>query len=130
MHVKEDTKAVEEDTSSQGPVLGMGVEIPFVPTSQRKTTQVIEDSIIVVGQARQKKRKRTKAYDGADSSNSKKAREEQSDANDQSNQAAGDDQAPFDFLAVPNILDDDPNLEETTTKKKKNVKQKSMSLND
>ena len=128
VRVKEDTEAVEEDTSSQGPVLGMEVEIPFVPASQRKTTQVIEDSIVVVGQVRQKKRKRTKVHDGVGGSNGKKAREEQLDGNDQSNEA--NEQAPFDFLVVPNILDDNPNLEETITKKKKKEKQKGTSLND
>jgi hypothetical protein len=54
-------QATEEESAS-----GMQIEIPYVPESQRKTTKVVEDSIVVVGQARQKKRKRTRTAVDAD----------------------------------------------------------------
>ncbi|KAG5642308.1 hypothetical protein DXG03_003028 [Asterophora parasitica] len=100
---------------------GMQVEIPFVPAAQRKTTaQTVDDSIVVVGQARQKKRKRTKSTpDGAVSASAEglsqksKPQHEGSGSKDEPGEPE-----PFDFSAVPNILDDNPHTEETKQKKR------------
>ncbi|KAF5374147.1 hypothetical protein D9615_008827 [Tricholomella constricta] len=112
--------------SSIPEVSGMQVEIPFVPASQRKATQAVEDSIVVVGQAKQKKRKRAKpAPDGAASTSA----EGSSQKNKPQNEDAGsrdesEGHEPFDFAAVPNILDDNPNTEDMKQKKRQK-KQKS-----
>ena len=103
----------------------MEVEIPFVPAAQRKATQTPDDSIVVVGQARQKKRKRPKATAGdanpshsADILNAKNTQQEPVNptAKDQDPNGMGEQ---FDFSEVPNILDNNPDLEESTKKKKK-----------
>jgi exosome complex exonuclease RRP6 len=113
----------------QDPVLGMAVEIPFVPASQRKGTQIVEDSIVVVGQARQKKRKRTKStVDHGDPSHSAddlnaKTQQEQVNLTLKDEVPSGVEE-PFDFSVVPNILDNNPDLEESTVKKRKKQKKK------
>lgn len=106
----------------------MQVEIPYIPASQRHPAHTIEDSIVVVGQARQKKRKRTKvAPDGpaalpsAESSNVGGTPQQQQNAGSNDDPPT-EESVPFDFSAVPNILDDNPNSEET--KKKRQRKQK------
>ncbi|KAJ7929003.1 hypothetical protein B0H13DRAFT_2652544 [Mycena leptocephala] len=112
------------------PAHGMQVEVPYVPTAQRTTKQVVEvvdDSIVVVGQARQKKRKRPKTDSGVGgdagddatedpASLKKPKKQEKRDAQDGEKEA-------FDFSAVPNILDDVPNSEDMRVKKKKKQKQ-------
>jgi len=96
----------------------MDVEIPFIPAPQRSTEVVNEeqDTIVVVGQAR-RKRKRPKATsaDGVEttSSSGKKTKVTKGvEAKDEDGEA-------FDFSAVPNILDDNPNLGDEKAKKKK-----------
>ncbi|KAJ7477037.1 hypothetical protein B0H11DRAFT_1308173 [Mycena galericulata] len=108
---------------------GMQVEVPYVPAAQRTTKQmatVVDDSIVVVGQARQKKRKRAKA-DGGDAdadvagddlASTKKAAKKKRDT-----QSGEVEAEAFDFSAVPNILDDVPNGEDMRVKKKKKQKQ-------
>ncbi|KAL0960894.1 hypothetical protein HGRIS_005903 [Hohenbuehelia grisea] len=100
---------------------GMQVEVPFVPLAQRKkpASDPVEDTIVVVGQARQKKRKRTKAADGAgeDAGSAKAAT-----AGKASGDKAAVDEAeatPFDFDAVPNILDDRPTQDDAKPRKRK-----------
>jgi exosome complex exonuclease RRP6 len=131
--ITQDSNAIE-DASLQGPVLGMEVEIPFVPASQRKPTQVVEDSIVVVGQARQRKRKRTKAaaedasaLRSADGFNGKKTQDEQ--PNTSKVEVPGDEEEPFDFSTVPNILDNNPNSEASSVKKKKRKQKHGMYIN-
>ena len=75
----------------------------FIPAAQRpRPTDDVDDTIVVVGRSRQKKRKRTKAAateDGPLSGASKKLKEE------------NDPEAPsepFDFDAEPNLLDAGP----------------------
>jgi exosome complex exonuclease RRP6 len=104
------------------------VEIPFVPASQRKAAQVVEDSIVVVGQARQRKRKRTKAaVEDVDSLrlanglDGKKARDEQPNVISK-DEVAGDEDEPFDFSTVPNILDNNSDNEASSLKKKRKQK--------
>lgn len=96
--------------------------MPYIPASQRNITQVIDDSIVVVGQARQKKRKRAQAM-AAGTNASVEASNEVG-----RKEAIPDDESatieqPFDFSAVPNILDDNPNTEDSK-KKRKQKKQK------
>jgi len=92
------------------------IEIPYVPASQRKPVELLEDSVIVVGQMRQKKRKRikTKAIANVgdheqigDSSKAHSARSE------------NDNTDIFDYATAPNILDDVPEPKEEPHKKKK-----------
>ncbi|KAG6819666.1 hypothetical protein H0H93_009746 [Arthromyces matolae] len=121
-HGAEDAKPAITELS------GMQVEIPFIPASQRKAVQpIVDDSIVTVGQARQRKRKRTKPpADGlipttsAEKSNS----EEVEPQNATKDSTAVNDQEPFDFATVPNILDDNPDVEDTKQKKRQK-KQKS-----
>ncbi|CAA7266028.1 unnamed protein product [Cyclocybe aegerita] len=103
---------------------GMEVEIPYVPASQRTTKQVPvkeeRDTIVVVGQARKKrKRKATEVADGEESAASKKDKGDLA----ATKMAGADDEEPFDFAKVPNILDDNPDLEEGSKKRKRQKKQ-------
>ena len=104
----------------------MDVEIPFIPAAQRSREVVNEeqDTIVVVGQARQK-RKRPKAIpDGADAT-SGSAGERIKKAKVKSGvEAKDEDGEAFDFSTVPNILDDNPNLGGATKKKKRERKEK------
>ena len=81
---------------------GATAEIPFVPASLRQTAKpdVIDDTIVVVGQ-RQKKRKRAKKAgptdDGGDGEKSTAAK---------AKGKAEEVVVPFDFESAPNILDD------------------------
>jgi len=106
---------------------GMQVEIPYVPAAQRQTTiaraKVEEkDTIVMVGQ---KKRKRVKGggkakMEGEDSpSPSINGSKEESRGVSETNA----EQASFDFSAVPNILDDNPDTEDMNRKKKRQKKQ-------
>ncbi|KIK48040.1 hypothetical protein CY34DRAFT_21042 [Suillus luteus UH-Slu-Lm8-n1] len=93
-------------------ILGQ-VEIPFIPTDQRqpRLAPVSDDTIVVVGQARQKKRKRIKT-----TALGKPPTRDQDDT--------GEDEV-FDYATVPNLLDDlPPTPEELDTRKKKKQKAK------
>ena len=101
----------------------MQVEIPYVPAAQRLTTitraKVEEkDTIVMVGQ---KKRKRAKGGG--------KAKMEVEDSPSPSIDGSkgvsetNAEPAPFDFAAVPNILDDNPDAEDRNRKKKRQKKQ-------
>lgn len=108
--------------------LGMQVEIPFVPAARRNPGETVEDSIVVVGHARQKKRKRTvkTIHEGPLSSRSS-ADVAFSDIHQAKNSGPGALEESFDFSGVPNILDDNPDLEDTK-KPKKQKKQKHGNL--
>ncbi|KAF8621412.1 hypothetical protein AX15_007824 [Amanita polypyramis BW_CC] len=122
-------------------ILGMQVEVPFVPASERKPNildERVEDTIVIVGRPHARKRKRSavpKAIskqhgpsvvrdaervdsvskkEGCDSQESEMAIHETSGG-----------QRDFDFSAVPNILDDDPDneAEDRRSKQKKLKKQ-------
>lgn len=93
-------------------ILGQ-VEIPFIPTDQRqpRLAPVSDDTIVVVGQARQKKRKRIKT--------TVLDKPQTGDQDDM-----GEDEA-FDYATVPNLLDDlPPAPEELDMRKKKKQKAK------
>jgi exosome complex exonuclease RRP6 len=87
------------------------IEIPFIPSNQRQShfASVPDDTIVLVGQARQKKRKRTKSKVLDNSS-----------IRDCENM--GEDEV-FDYATVPNLLDDvAPAPEGIDTRKKKRQK--------
>lgn len=88
------------------------IEIPFVPAEKRNAkTEAIEDTIVVVGQPRQKKRKRVKATDAngevtesaSSSQLSKKAKKK-----DPEGEQSEADIEPFDYASAPNLLDESP----------------------
>jgi exosome complex exonuclease RRP6 len=96
-------------------VSSMDVEIPFIPAPQRSITVMNEeqDTIVVVGQARQKRKRPKASTDGVEATSGKKTKITQGvEAKDEDGEA-------FDFSAVPNILDDNPNLGDEKNKKKR-----------
>ncbi|KAH9480124.1 Exosome complex exonuclease rrp6 [Psilocybe cubensis] len=101
---------------------GMQVEIPYVAPAQRQSKPIKEekDTIVVVGQARQKrKRKEAKATFTAGGDLNDSASKDERVAKLDSDKPA--EMEHFDFSAVPNILDDNPDLEDR--KKKRQRKQ-------
>ena len=108
----------------------MQVEIPYVAASQRPTKQVKEeerDTIVVVGQARQK-RKRTKAQQHNGAGKSKEPAVDQAPSSStllekEEEESNALEPESFDFSAVHNILDDNPDLEDGNRKKKRQKKQ-------
>lgn len=108
---------MDEDTQ---PAIAGQMEIPFVPIAQRQQpAQVIDDSIVVVGQARKKKRKRTKAdsTSGALMDDGETPGMEDGGVEEEEVEA-------FDYSTVPNILDDVPTPNTEGRKKKKPKHQK------
>ncbi|KAJ4482464.1 ribonuclease H-like domain-containing protein [Lentinula aciculospora] len=103
-------RALEESLSLEGGTLDSAIqaEMPFIPSAQRgintSATAPVEDSIVVVGQARQKKRKRVKTISSSDQGITK-----ESDV----------DMVPFDFASTTNILDATPSTEQTAIPRKK-----------
>ncbi|KIK69880.1 hypothetical protein GYMLUDRAFT_150634 [Collybiopsis luxurians FD-317 M1] len=89
------------------------VEMPFVPASQRvvrtKTTPTGDETVLMVGQTRQKKRRR-----GKDSTNAGNADENSSNKDGEEAQTV-----PFDFDSASNILDAAPSAEQSTLPRKK-----------
>jgi len=127
--------AAETTSGTQSGPTGQ-VEIPFVPAAQRRPAHMVDDAIIVVGQARQKKRKRSNVSIAqdletevvplpgmdldtlADGNQSKKSYNKKRQDEDLNHQE------PFDYSSVPNILDDIPTPEPgSTVRKKKKQKQ-------
>lgn len=105
----------------------MQVEIPYVPAAQRLTTiahaKVEEkDTIVLVGQ---KKRKRVKGGGKAkmEGEDSPSASIDGGNGESRGVSETNAEQAPFDFSAVPNILDDNPDAEDRNRKKKRQKKQ-------
>lgn len=103
----------------------MQVEIPYVPAAQRLTTiartKVEEkDTIVMVGQ---KKRKRAKGGGKAKMEVEDSPSPSIDGSKGVSETKAQPEQAPFDFSAVPNILDDNPDAEDRNRKKKRQKKQ-------
>lgn len=86
----------------------MQIEIPYVSASQRPTKQAIQeqnDTIVVVGQARQKRKRRAEKHgDLAADTPSTDKNEKSMSENRQS--GTTEHQEPFDFSSIPNILDD------------------------
>jgi exosome complex exonuclease RRP6 len=102
------------------------VEIPYVPASQRQTARVVvEDSIVVVGQPKQKKRKRPKASPSTpqgDASGPADVAEDDAE-NTKRPVKAGDspimaEPEPFDFSTVP-PEDQDPRQQKKKRPKKR-----------
>ncbi|KAF5360491.1 hypothetical protein D9756_004521 [Leucocoprinus leucothites] len=92
--------------------MGMQIEIPFVPASQRQTTTAVvvgekeKDTIVVVGQSKSKKRKRTKSTVATKD----KIKENEGTPSSTGGEAEGEGET-FDFASVPNILDDNPEVQ-------------------
>jgi len=106
------------------------VEIPYVAASQRPTKQVKDeerDTIVIVGQPRQK-RKRIKVQQQQDDAG--RPNELVADAVPSSSALPSkkEEAEPFDFSAVPNILDDNPDLQDSNRKKKRQKKQNKSQL--
>ena len=102
----------------------------YLPPAQRHPVDVIDDSIIVVGPARQKKRKRQDflprmpiqsgdwvSWNG----NSKRPKQRQ-------NADADDSLESFDYSKVPNILDDVPIPEQDPGKRKKKQQKQNQGM--
>ncbi|KAG0704825.1 ribonuclease H-like domain-containing protein [Suillus ampliporus] len=111
IHPTTPASAAASAEASDGAIILGQVEIPFIPSNQRQSrlAPVSDDTIVVVGQARQRKRKRIKS-----AVSGKPSIGDQEDA--------GEDEA-FDYTTVPNLLDDVPPApEELDTRKKKKQK--------
>ncbi|OBZ71400.1 Exosome complex exonuclease rrp6 [Grifola frondosa] len=94
---------ITDDTGQLGDnILQLPVELPFVPASQRAgvKAEVVDDSIVIVGQARQKKRKR--AEDRQKKPATAESAQEKADTGGEGSAAE-----PFDYSGVSNILDDE-----------------------
>ena len=104
----------------------MEIEIPFIPAPQRSIKELNEeqDTIVVVGQARQK-RKRPKANpDGVEAISGSAGERIKKTKVKNGGEARDEDGEVFDFSAVPNILDDNPNMDDGKKKKKREKKEK------
>ena len=103
---------------------GMEVEIPFIPPSQRsiKALNEEQDTIVVVGQARQKRKRPKASPDGVEATAGERMKKTKVKSNGV--EAKDEDGEAFDFSAVPNILDDNPNLDDGKKKKKREKKVK------
>jgi exosome complex exonuclease RRP6 len=91
-------------STTETAVDGAMAEIPFVPAALRQTVkaEVVDDTIVVVGQ-RQKKRKRSKKAEETDLDGV-----ETPSAPTEDTKAEPEEIVPFDFASAPNILDDVP----------------------
>jgi exosome complex exonuclease RRP6 len=91
-------------STTETAVDGAMAEIPFVPAALRQTVraEVVDDTIVVVGQ-RQKKRKRSKKAEKTDLGGVETPSTPTEDT-----RAGPEEIVPFDFASAPNILDDAP----------------------
>lgn len=97
-----------EEPRTEPPDANEAGEVPFIPASQRaKTEVVVDDTIVVVGQAKRKKRKRAPGEKPAGASVAVQAEE-------------------FDYTSVSNILDDGVEDAAAATVKRKRVKGESF----
>jgi exosome complex exonuclease RRP6 len=122
------TAAATETTDAFEDATGMQIEIPFVPASQRRSSTIKaeekeKDTIVIIGQSKTKKRKRTKS-----TLRGKEAKQESPGGSEGKEEKAGAEgeggEAPFDFASVPNILDDNPDVESGKPARKKQKKGK------
>ncbi|KAF8495725.1 ribonuclease H-like domain-containing protein [Russula emetica] len=95
-------------STTETAVDGAMAEIPFVPAPLRQTikAEVVDDTIVVVGQ-RQKKRKRSKKAEKTDLGDVETPSTPTEDT-----KAGPEGIVPFDFASAPNILDDVPSDEQ------------------
>ncbi|TDL23207.1 hypothetical protein BD410DRAFT_173443 [Rickenella mellea] len=103
------------------------IEIPFVPASQRQAAPTIDDTVVVVGQARQKKRKRVKQPTGDQSNESTPGPNTEATVKKKAKTIAQDEPSaeelePFDYASAPNILDDQSGSRATDVKKSRQRK--------
>jgi exosome complex exonuclease RRP6 len=102
----------------------MEVEIPFIPAPQRSINVLNEeqDTIVVVGQARQKRKRPKASPEGVEAAGA--AGERIKKPKVKNGGEARDGGEAFDFSAVPNILDDNPNMDDGKKKKKREKREK------
>jgi exosome complex exonuclease RRP6 len=117
-HQPENTTIEATDEASNA------VEIPYVPASQRPAKQEEKDTIVIVGQVRQKrKRKVERSIESNPEASSAAKQSGDAELNTRRRGTNPEDpQEPFDFSSVPNILDDDPEAEGETEKRRKKQK--------
>ncbi|KAL0578562.1 exosome nuclease subunit [Marasmius crinis-equi] len=130
--VTEASTTTNDDLDNDEGVLPAAVqpEVPFVPSSQRIPNETMEDdSIVIVGQTKQKKRKRAKAAEAngepsteSDTRRKKRVKSPAPDGTDAVPQEA------FDFDSVPNVLDEPPAAEDPRPKKRGKAKAKEKSF--
>jgi len=92
--------------------------MPFIPAAYRPTKRVIaeeQDTIVVVGKARQKRKRKVEKKSSVEPERSLTVTEGAA--------IPGDGAEPFDFSAAPNILDDNPDIEDSNIKRKRQKKQ-------
>ncbi|KAK0185739.1 ribonuclease H-like domain-containing protein [Armillaria mellea] len=99
-------------------------EIPFIPASQRQPREAIEDTLVVVGQARQKKRKRVALADIDDGTPGTEVTSLTKKSKSGEGESADQDPEPFDFASVPNVLDQVPAIHEDNKVKRKGKQKK------
>ena len=124
--MQQDVRETEVDADADM----LGDEIPFVPAPQRQIKTVVDDSIVVVGQMKQKKRKRAKPTPST-SQEADLSRPVDDDPHADGGQTGArkhhlvdtPEQEPFDFSSVPNILDE-ISITEEGAKPRKKKKQK------
>ena len=107
------TSSVEPDATPASPLEAQQVEIPFVPESLRQSQSITtkletNDTIIVVGRTRERKRKRVRqqadVIEGDERKNTKKAKDGEVDT-DSENGIIGMKTEEFDYASAPNFLD-------------------------
>ena len=92
-----DTDVLEDVT----PSVPEQIEMPFIPASQRRLVKPdVDDTVVVIGQARQKKRKRSRNQVNQDSTGIKVTSHDE-----ESSKLEDEEEEPFDYNSVPNILD-------------------------
>jgi len=97
----------------------MQVEIPFIHAAYRPTKRVIaeeQDTIVVVGKAKQKRKRKVEKKSSVELERSLTVTEGAA-------ATPGKGAEPFDFSAAPNILDDNPDIEDANIKRKRQRKQ-------
>ena len=112
------------DVSSMD-ISSMDVEIPFIPAPQRSIKALEDeeqDTIVVVGQARRKRKRPKASPDGVEAVSSSAGEKIKKTKVKNGDEAKDEDVEVFDFSAVPNILDDNPNLGNEKNNKKRREK--------
>ena len=121
--MQQDVRETEVDADADAEMLGD--EIPFVPAPQRQIKTVVDDTIVVVGQMKQKKRKRAKPTPSTSQVDLSRPVDDDPRADEgktgakKHHLADTSEQEPFDFSSVPNILDEITITEEGAKPRKK-----------
>ena len=129
-NVRDSVSKVELSQTIEPPDHQEDVEDPA--SEHHVETDVVEDTIVVVGQPRQKKRKRAKMSSDSKESTPgvqppKKARNKKAEVEEDQ---TVEDVEPFDYASAPNLLDDAPavDTEIKTKASKRSAGKKGMPL--